>query len=510
MPKTLSALCLGVASVATPAQAVSIVLGPADTLAVDQPRITFGLTDESTIPGTLIGPPFFNSGLLDTGANGILLAGPAYRDSGGSTDPTLYGSVSADLDGSGVIEPDEMNLQYAELGVAGTTLLDLHELYGLRITDSDGVERLVNPEVRAFGDSSLNIGSFGAVVGMPAMQGFAVEVDMRPNASLGFQRVAFHNSIAGAALESPNTMNVDLRIVEPEFTDTTLIDAGFPELLPTFAGLPVIDNVPAAAFLVQDVAVDLSGGHVVVAGQVLVEHALVGAQVHVGLEPVVEDEDLAVAVGVERARVDVEVAFHLDRRDAEALVFEQLGQRGGEDPLAQAGHDGLAPHFLIGLAVLCCGCQMGPGGFETSQAYPPQIGAPRPSDLSDADPYERVVAQIVGHLEDGALVLAMVEDAGSARLAAGMFIEASDRVLGLRSEMLDQNPRDALPPRVLAAYGPRYFFARIETERQLDRIRQLPPEVHEPLDAVLKRLDGQMKQLEKQYKEREGGGQQGG
>ncbi|MEO0474725.1 MAG: PEP-CTERM sorting domain-containing protein [Planctomycetota bacterium] len=223
--------------------ATELVLGPADSLALDQPRITFGLTDESTIPGTLIGPPFFNSGLLDTGANGILLAGPAYRDSGGSTNPNLYGSVSADLDGSGVIEPDEMNLQYAELGVAGTTLLDLHELYGLRITDSDNVERLVNTEVRAFGDSSLNIGSFGAVVGMPAMEGFAVEVDMRPNASLGFQRVVFHDSIAGAAIESPNTMNVDLRIVEPEFTDSTLIDAGFPELLPTFAGLPVIDNV---------------------------------------------------------------------------------------------------------------------------------------------------------------------------------------------------------------------------------------------------------------------------
>lgn len=238
------ALGLLLSLTATPVLAIEVVLGPADSLALDQPRITFGLTDESTIPATLIGPdPIFNSALLDTGANGVLLASPAYRDSTGSLNTGLYGSVSADLDGSGGIDPNEMNLQYAELGVAGTTLLDIHEQYGLRIIDSNGVERLVRSDVRAFGDSSLNIGSFAAIVGMPAMQGYAVEVDMRPNASLEFQSVVFHDSLAQAAIQSPTTMNVDLRIVEPEFTDTTLIDAGFPELLPTFAGLPVIDNV---------------------------------------------------------------------------------------------------------------------------------------------------------------------------------------------------------------------------------------------------------------------------
>lgn len=233
------ALTLG----AEPALAVEFVVGPADSLALDQPRITFGLTDESTTPASLIGPEFFNSALLDTGANGVLLASPAYRDSAGVLNAALYGSVSADLDGSGIIEPDEIDLQYNELGVAGTSPLDIHDTHGFRITDSDGVERLISNDLRAFGDSSLNIGSFGAIVGMPAMQGLAVEVDMRPNASLEFQRVAFHDTIAGATIESPTTMDVDLRIVEPEYTDTTLIDAGFPELLPTFAGLPVIDNV---------------------------------------------------------------------------------------------------------------------------------------------------------------------------------------------------------------------------------------------------------------------------
>lgn len=240
--RAFAALALSTTLCAGQALAIEVVLGPADTLALDQPRITFGITDESTIPGTVIGPGIFNSALLDTGANGILLAGPSYRDDSGAL--TIdYGSVSADLDGSGTIEPDEMNLQYAELGVAGTSLLDLHASNGLRIFDSDGVERLIGTDIRAFGDSSLNIGSFAAIVGMPAMQGYAVEIDLRPNLNLEFQRVVFHDSIAQATIESPNTLNVDLRIIEPEFTDSTLVDAGFPELLPTFAGLPVIDNV---------------------------------------------------------------------------------------------------------------------------------------------------------------------------------------------------------------------------------------------------------------------------
>jgi hypothetical protein len=245
LTKACTALVLSSAFFAGQAQAVELILGPADNLALDQPRITFGLTDEFATPNPIvIGPdPLFSSALLDTGANGILLAGNAYRNSGGSLDTNLYGSVSADLDGSTVIEPDEMNLQYNELGVAGTTPLDLHPSLGLRIVDSDGVERLISNDVRAFGDSSLNIGSFSAIVGMPAMQGFAVEVDLRPNAILGQQRVAFHDTMSQATIESFATMSVDMRIIEPEYTDTSLIDAGFPELLPTFAGLPVIDNV---------------------------------------------------------------------------------------------------------------------------------------------------------------------------------------------------------------------------------------------------------------------------
>jgi hypothetical protein len=51
---------------------------------------------------------------------------------------------------------------------------------------------------------------------------------------------------------------------------------------------------------------------------------------------------------VERAGVDVEVAFHLDRRDAQALVLDELGERRAEDALAQPAHDGADDdHVLV-------------------------------------------------------------------------------------------------------------------------------------------------------------------
>src|SRR5439155_12152157 len=36
----------------------------------------------------------------------------------------------------------------------------------------------------------------------------------------------------------------------------------------------------------------------------------------------------------------VEVALHFDRRDFEALVLKELGERAGENPFAEARHDG--------------------------------------------------------------------------------------------------------------------------------------------------------------------------
>lgn len=234
-----TALALAGCFLAGPAGAVIFDVGPADVLAIDQPRITFGLTDESSTPATLIGPQLPGLALLDTGANGVLLSDLAYRNEiGGDVD---FGQpvFPFDYDGNGTIDADEQLAQYAEQGVAGFSLLDVHDAHGLRITDTDGVQRLVGTDIRAFGDSGLSLGSFNAIVGMPAMAGYVVEVDMRPSLGFDFQRVAFHDTPGEATFESAASMDIALRIVPPEFTDTTLPE----NIRPTFAGLPVIDNV---------------------------------------------------------------------------------------------------------------------------------------------------------------------------------------------------------------------------------------------------------------------------
>lgn len=215
--KAFAAFVLSSTLFAGQALAVEVVVGPADVLALDQPRITFGLTDESTSPATLIGPTLPGLALLDTGANGILLAQQSYLDG------EDYGFVGI----------------YNELGVAGTSPLNVHDVFGLRITDSDNVQKLVGTDIRPFGDDGLSLGSFNAIVGMPAMEGYVIEIDMRPSLALEFQRVAFHDTISQATFESASQLDVGLRIIAPEHTDTALPE----NLRPTFAGLPVIDGV---------------------------------------------------------------------------------------------------------------------------------------------------------------------------------------------------------------------------------------------------------------------------
>ena len=69
--------------------------------------------------------------------------------------------------------------------------------------------------------------------------------------------------------------------------------------------------------------VDRAGGGVGVAGQALVDEALVVAEVEVGLAAVVGDEHLAVLERVHRAGVDVDVRVELLHRDPQAPGLQQ-------------------------------------------------------------------------------------------------------------------------------------------------------------------------------------------
>ena len=99
----------------------------------------------------------------------------------------------------------------------------------------------------------------------------------------------------------------------------------------------------------DEALVDGTGGEVGVAREVLVNEALVVAQVQVGLLAVLGDEDLAVLERAHGARVDVEVGVGLLHHDLVATSLEQTAQRGRRDALAKgrydaAGHENVLCH----------------------------------------------------------------------------------------------------------------------------------------------------------------------
>ena len=98
-------------------------------------------------------------------------------------------------------------------------------------------------------------------------------------------------------------------------------------------------EVSALTLLVQHVPVDLAGGEVRILVQVLVDEALVMAEIQVGLGAVVGDEDLAVLQGAHGTRVHVHVGVQLLAGHLEAAALQQSAQRGGGDAFAQTGDD---------------------------------------------------------------------------------------------------------------------------------------------------------------------------
>ena len=107
-------------------------------------------------------------------------------------------------------------------------------------------------------------------------------------------------------------------------------------------------EVLALALAADDGVVDAAGGRVRGARRVLVDEALVVAEVEVGLGAVLGHEDLAVLVRRHRARVDVHVRIELLHADLEAARLEQRAQRGGGDALAERGDDAARDEDVLG------------------------------------------------------------------------------------------------------------------------------------------------------------------
>ena len=128
-----------------------------------------------------------------------------------------------------------------------------------------------------------------------------------------------------------------------DFSDHEVIVAGVAEDLDValdFVGdvrddLHGLSEIVAAALLVDDALVDPACGDVVGAGCLDVGEALVVAEVEVGLVAVDGHVAFAVLVGVERARVDVDVGVELLDSDPVASAEQEARQRTRDDTFAK-------------------------------------------------------------------------------------------------------------------------------------------------------------------------------
>jgi hypothetical protein len=94
-------------------------------------------------------------------------------------------------------------------------------------------------------------------------------------------------------------------------------------------------EIVAAAFLADHRFVDLAGREVVGLAHLRADEALVVAEVEVGLRTVFRHEHFAVLERAHRAGVDVDVGIELEEGDFQTARFEDRGEGGGGDALAE-------------------------------------------------------------------------------------------------------------------------------------------------------------------------------
>ena len=107
-------------------------------------------------------------------------------------------------------------------------------------------------------------------------------------------------------------------------------------------------EILAAALLVQNVPVDLAGGEVGELVEVLVDEALVVAEVEVGLRAVLGHVHLAVLIRAHRTGIDVDVGIELLRGHLQPARLQEPAQRGCSDSLAQSGNYAAGYEHILG------------------------------------------------------------------------------------------------------------------------------------------------------------------
>ena len=110
-------------------------------------------------------------------------------------------------------------------------------------------------------------------------------------------------------------------------------------------------EVLATALAANHAVVDRAGRGVREARRVLVDKALVVAEVEVGLGTVLGDEHLAMLERAHRAGIDVDVRVELDDRDAHPAVLQNPSERSGGDAFAERGDDTAGDKHVPGLGL---------------------------------------------------------------------------------------------------------------------------------------------------------------
>lgn len=189
----------------------NLVLGPSDNLALDQPRVEVQVRRPDT--GDSLGPDYFSSFLLDTGAQGLVVASYA----------------TSELTDNGY----ETVAWFDEQGVSGTSPYRISVPYDVEVTDSAGGS-VTLPEARLMSSTSADFGSFGGIVGMPAMMGRSVTLDF--SAIPTYWALAAYIEASPPA-PGPNAYRVPLEMVP--FPPAGQRDPDDP--LPSYAPLPFVD-----------------------------------------------------------------------------------------------------------------------------------------------------------------------------------------------------------------------------------------------------------------------------
>ncbi len=130
---------------------------------------------------------------------------------------------------------------YVETGVSGGQALALYKPYNVYYLGADLTQRSLDG-INMIGSPDLDLGSFAAVIGMPAMAGQVMSINLRPLAEPDLQLLngAFSStppaSTTGLTRHVAMTMQPPAYAAQPADRDPT-------DPWPTYAGVPLIANI---------------------------------------------------------------------------------------------------------------------------------------------------------------------------------------------------------------------------------------------------------------------------